>query len=147
MPRNAPRLEIRKRPYEALFNKFQYTCARDKKQTSLTYEDFLEITNCPFCEYCGSDIAWTKHHLHGNSHRYNLDRKDNLEGYHKGNVVACCWECNQIKGSRLSHGEMKVAMKAILEYRKDRPAGLLLREPSSVPAGQTLGFHNKSQRD
>lgn len=32
--------------------------------------------------------------------RTGLDRVDNNRGYVKGNVVPCCWECNQKKGTK-----------------------------------------------
>jgi hypothetical protein len=110
-------LANRKRPYEALFNKLAYTCQRDGKDFSLTYDQFFEFTENPYCAYCGSPVEWTRHHLHGHSHRYNLDRKYNLAGYHKDNCVVCCWNCNQIKGSLLTYEEMKVAMAAVAAYR------------------------------
>lgn len=47
-----------------------------------------------------------------------LDRLNNDLGYTVSNVVPCCGKCNQIRNVHLTHEEMKVAMKAVLEYRK-----------------------------
>jgi hypothetical protein len=37
-----------------------------------------------------------------------------------GNVQPCCGNCNQLRGHRLTVGETKAAMDAIMAYRKNR---------------------------
>jgi 5-methylcytosine-specific restriction endonuclease McrA len=39
-----------------------------------------------------------------------LDRIDNEEGYHVGNVVPCCFPCNRAKGDFLSCEELLLVM-------------------------------------
>ena len=43
-----------------------------------------------------------------------IDRKNNAEGYTKGNTVPCCHRCNSIKGRYLSHEEMIFVAQALL---------------------------------
>ena len=47
-----------------------------------------------------------------------LDRLNSGNGYAKVNVVSCCSVCNVIKGGKLTPEETKVAVKAIVRYRK-----------------------------
>jgi len=47
-----------------------------------------------------------------------LDRIDNSKKYTNINVIPCCGTCNKIKNNFLSVIEMKIAMSAILNYRK-----------------------------
>lgn len=51
----------------------------------LTYKDFLTFWQKP-CYYCRDKIK-----------TIGLDRIDNSRGYKMGNVVSCCWKCNQMK--------------------------------------------------
>lgn len=59
------------------------------------------------CFYCHSE----PNPLNG------LDRIDNSIGYVNTNVVACCWECNRIRGNSLSQAETKVVIDALLVFR------------------------------
>lgn len=110
-------LKNRKRPYEALFNKFDYDRKRFNQESSLTYEEFVEFTKSPFCAYCKDPVSWAEFCISTHGHKYNLDRMDNSRGYHKDNLAVCCWICNQIKSSRLTHQEMLVAMEAVVNLR------------------------------
>ena len=46
------------------------------------------------CYYCGDKIEFI-----------GIDRKDNKQGYTTKNIVACCFPCNQMKGSKFSEQE------------------------------------------
>jgi len=48
-----------------------------------------------------------------------LDRIDNSKGYIINNICSCCRTCNRIKGDDLSQTEAVLAIKTILEYRKN----------------------------
>ena len=110
-----------KRPYESIYN-----CIRNdwrKVEVSLTYEEFLEFTKITECIYCQASIPWEPYStVNGRytSRAYYLDRLDNSKGYSKDNCVVCCTMCNKIRNAYLTHDEMIVAMKAVLEYRKGR---------------------------
>ena len=64
----------------------------------MTFSEFLEFTKIDKCHYCGNQITWTSHrHNREIYHGYNLDRKDNDDGYTKDNCVVCCEVCNYMK--------------------------------------------------
>jgi superfamily II DNA helicase RecQ len=93
------------RPYEALFNNLVKQATRRCKELSLSYEEFVELTNQDNCHYCNSEVTWTKVNTAANGSRTNLDRKDNSSGYSKENVVVCCWRCNNGRGNLFSYEE------------------------------------------
>lgn len=92
-------------------SKFLYAKA-DAKRRGLAFEvsnDFLHSLWIKGCTYCGKDLLSEK--------GVSVDRLDNNLGYTEFNVVPCCGTCNSIKSDILTYDEMKVAMKAIVEYR------------------------------
>jgi len=54
---------------------------------------------------------------------YGLDRKDSKRGYAADNIVPCCTTCNKMKNDILSHEEMVIAMRAVLDYRRQNGKG------------------------
>lgn len=92
-------------PYEALYRRM----VRDNTihlrilDLSLTYEDFVEFTKFDKCYYCTSPLIWKE--FSSGPFGYNLDRKDNDKGYHKGNLVPCCARCNMGKRDTFSFEE------------------------------------------
>jgi len=81
---------------------------RRNHECNLTDNQFLTYWNTP-CHYCGSSIL--------EETGIGLDRLNNNLGYSAENVVSCCGNCNYIRSDILTYDEMKVAMKAIVEYR------------------------------
>jgi len=66
----------------------------------LSDADFFEITSSN-CVYCGSLPDTVRKPNKGVNGEYvysGIDRLDNSLGYIKGNVAACCWNCNRAKG-------------------------------------------------
>lgn len=61
------------------------------------------------CDYCHNSLE----HVTG----YSLDRLNNSLGYSLDNLVACCGDCNAIRGNKLTPEELKVAISAVLQYR------------------------------
>ena len=43
-----------------------------------------------------------------------LDRTDNGRGYEPDNLVKCCWFCNSIKGSLLTHADMLLVASSVI---------------------------------
>jgi hypothetical protein len=81
----------------------------------LTIEEFHAIAqqNCVYCG-CKPSNGGRKE-----PYTYNgLDRKNNNMGYTISNTAPCCAKCNAIKSNLLSFDEMRVAMAAILTWRK-----------------------------
>jgi len=91
----------RKRPFESLYNQIKYTSKNREIENSLAFEEFIDFTKIDKCYYCGNKIKWNEYNSYDNNHRihssYNLDRKDNNDGYKKDNCVVCCELCNYMK--------------------------------------------------
>ena len=75
---------------------------------AISLEDYLKIIS-KRCFYDKVDLH--------NEMGCGLDRIDNEKGYFIENVVQCCGNCNTIRGNKLTHEEMQVAMKAVLRLR------------------------------
>lgn len=65
------------------------------------------------CTYCEGPL---------NPTGSGLDRKDPRFGYTKDNVVPACVICNRVKNRYLTFEEMKIAMAAVIEYRRTSAA-------------------------
>lgn len=74
---------------------------------TITLEQYVRI-HSSLCFYCSSPLP-----VKG----YGIDRKNSSEGYTIENSVPCCGNCNAVKNDILTHKEMIVAMKAVLELR------------------------------
>lgn len=78
-------------------------------QWTLQLEEYILLISKK-CEYCDSKL---------NPMGVGLDRIDSNLGYVSNNVVPCCGNCNVMKNDILSYDEMKIAMKAVLEFRRN----------------------------
>jgi hypothetical protein len=114
---------ITKKPYESLYNSFLRNTKKRNLENYLSYKDFVLYTKQNHCHYCGEKITWSKYAIKKNGSQYNLDRKNNNEGYKKNNLVVCCIKCNKAKGNRYTYGEWKIMAEALKEYRR-RPVKL-----------------------
>ena len=76
----------------------------------ITDEQFVELWN-KVCIYCNMSIT--------DQTGVGLDRINNDLGYTINNVLPCCGTCNYIRGDYLTVPEMKVAIKAVLEFRNE----------------------------
>ncbi|AVK74711.1 endonuclease [Pandoravirus quercus] len=61
------------------------------------------------CAYCGREPV---------TRASGLDRVDNNVGYRRSNVVACCWDCNRMKGTATAH-DFVVACARVSRARTD----------------------------
>ena len=98
------RPDLRKKPYEALYNLLRLKATKDKIAFALSFEEFLIFTAIPFCEYCFEPVYWAPYNLARYGGKYNLDRKDNdrAVGYRMGNLMVCCKTCNWARACRYS---------------------------------------------
>lgn len=91
------------------------------KNVAFTISDarFKELTKQP-CIMCGAKPA--ARYKHDKSARYRvpyiyngIDRLSREHGYVDGNVAACCWPCNDLKG-RLSLEEFLQKIHDLYQY-------------------------------
>ena len=95
----------RSRPYECLYKTFLKHAKRKNIDNDISYEQFIEFANDPYCHYCLKQVNFYKYNLTKNGSSYNLDRKDNNLSYSKDNCVVCCWKCNNGKSNSFSYYE------------------------------------------
>lgn len=86
------------------------------REWTITLDQYAAITETLVCHYHGGPFDLAVMGGHG------LDRIDNARGYHADNVVLCCYQCNTIKGRRLSYQQMMDKMAP--ERAKHRAATL-----------------------
>ena len=97
-----------------VFGYYRRNCKNRNIFWGITIEDFKRLI-MDACAYCGRPPV----HGSKDTFQYNgLDRKNNDRGYILQNVVPACPSCNQIKSNILSFDEMRVAMQAVVKWRR-----------------------------
>lgn len=106
-------------PFETAYLNLKKRCEQETglRRFTLTFSEFLELTETRHCTYCGNVIRWREY----GSVQYNLDRKDNRLGYTAENVVVCCWPCNAAKGSRYTFREFRLLTHLMSVWRDTPP--------------------------
>lgn len=112
-----PRLNRRKRPFEALYNSL---LQRARHPVRLSYEEFVAFTAIKECHYCGAELAWNAHRKTGIGSPSNLDRKDSDGAYEVSNVVVCCLRCNKAKNRHFSYDEWSQLGAVIRSWREQK---------------------------
>jgi hypothetical protein len=79
---------------------YKLGAAKRNLDFNLTDEQFYELVRKP-CHYCGAPPQERKFGAANGGYKANgVDRIDNQQGYHLGNVVPCCKNCNMAKRTR-----------------------------------------------
>jgi hypothetical protein len=111
------------RPYEWLYNTLVREANERMLEIDIAYTDFVEFTRSTHCHYCDGEVWWktySEERMRGKHTRsYNLDRKDNLLGYLKSNVVVCCTRCNRAKNNLFTYDEWVRIGKIIATFGKE----------------------------
>ncbi len=102
---------------------YRLKCKKRNVYYDLTVED-MENLIFSNCAYCG--IPPSNNLQRQDSHqklKYNgLDRINPKHGYYLKNVVACCFDCNQLKSNKLTYDEMMAIAKTLNNFRKQKAA-------------------------
>ena len=90
--------------FHAVINGIRQNVKKSGRLWELTNEQAKELmdANCFYCEAEPSNVCGNApmQRMNG-TYTYNgIDRIDNSRGYVVGNVVPCCWTCNEMKGTR-----------------------------------------------
>ena len=115
------------RPYQYAYYNLERNSKRKGHELALTYDDYLLLVEPDICHYCNGSLGIGPHRRKTTGGKeynwgYKVDRKDNNLGYLKGNCVACCWECNNMRGDRYSYEEMMMLAPILKEIRLKRIA-------------------------
>jgi 5-methylcytosine-specific restriction endonuclease McrA len=108
------------KPYESLYKRL-VRCAKYKGiKCQLTYEQFVEFTKNPICQYCGEPVSFKKHLKHiEKSLAYNIDRRDSTGPYSIDNCQVLCYSCNILKYTT-TENEFFKKIKKIYEHKNIR---------------------------
>lgn len=103
---------IREKTMSGLINRYtrsKYTAEKRRNiEWNISRKKYSELINKD-CFYCGSKLS---------KFGVGLDRIDNSKGYILENVKPCCGNCNKIRSDKLTSDEMKIAMEAVMNFRK-----------------------------
>lgn len=93
-------------------HKFMRNTARKRNlEVTISLNEYIVLIEMP-CYYCSGEMNTPS--VAG----IGLDRIDNSKGYHIDNVLPCCTACNVIKSDYLTVEETKIAIDAVLKFRK-----------------------------
>jgi hypothetical protein len=96
------------------FNQLKSGARHRKILVEINFDDFLKISKQD-CTYCGCPPTIRKGERSWHITKINgIDRVDNNLGYVPGNIVPCCWQCNQSK-SNLTLEEWKSWLRKVSE--------------------------------
>lgn len=93
------------------FKKARKAALRMKINFELTFEQYCKKISEP-CYYCNGFFPQV---IAGGG----LDKIDPLKGYTYNNVISCCRTCNIVKSNIFTKEETKIAIDAIIKYRKE----------------------------
>lgn len=114
---NRERELARHKSPKARFNNASRYADRRGKTWDIAFEIYAKLISRP-CHYCNNELGSMA------GYGVGLDRIDNSVGYLTGNVLPCCKICNSIRNDFLTVEETKVAVSAVIAFRKQRAAGL-----------------------
>lgn len=101
--------------FRSILSQYIANCRRKNIYFGLTDDEFFTLIKTP-CYYCGKKPSNVlKGHVYS-----GIDRLDNKRGYLSKNCVACCSDCNALKGSKLTPEETLAAVAAVKRIRSKK---------------------------
>lgn len=97
------------------YNATKYSAKRRGLPFTLTKVEYYPFLD-KLCFYC-EDFFNAKVEVGA-----GLDRIDNTKGYELTNILPCCTTCNMIRGDNLTVDETRIAVQAVIAYRKLLPS-------------------------
>jgi hypothetical protein len=99
---------------------------KNYKSDGLSFDDFYRLSqqNCNYCgtapnqkrnDYTSNPAYGEKQRIEGDFTYNGLDRVDSSKGHTPDNVVPCCWECNDMKGT-LTLEDFKIHIRRIFAH-------------------------------
>jgi len=119
---NRKQTKNRKEPYRWLYNLLCHQALARGIEVSLSFQEFIFLTDIGSCCYCGEHVIWQEY-SNRKTARTNLDRTDNAKGYSLDNVVVCCADCNTRKSNWLTQDEFQLVMDLLRVYRGESENG------------------------
>jgi predicted transcriptional regulator len=121
------------------FKLLEYRAKKRNIKFKLSFDDFLtfKLENHNCCYYCKitenelkflfsklssvispPSLKWAKRYAI--TDKFTIDRKCNEKGYTKGNIVKCCFVCNEVKGCIFTTKEMSLIGEEFIKpkYKK-----------------------------
>lgn len=92
----------------AMYSLYKKSSKKRGLEFSIEKEVFVEMLSQP-CHYCGAKAS------DNHAKRNGLDRVHNEVGYVLGNLVPCCFRCNQMKG-KLSVLDFITHIRKVCDY-------------------------------
>jgi hypothetical protein len=86
--------------FHRVLRQYKRSAKDGQREFSLTEDEVynLVVGRCYYCGAIPSQESYSNKHNKWGKFLYNgIDRLDNLIGYHSGNVVTCCKQCNYSK--------------------------------------------------
>lgn len=106
-----------KAAFNSLFASYKRNAKVNNCSFNLTKSAFRQLTssNCYYCDKKPTQIGNTTKRINGHYYYNGIDKINPKKGYIKGNVVACCWKHNKMKGD-LTLKEFKNEIKKIYRW-------------------------------
>ena len=109
-------------PFRWLYNRLKYRAKKRNIPVTLTYKEFVGLTEIPCCRYCNSYIMWIPHSGRKRGETgINLDRHNSSKGYSLDNVSVCCGPCNVRKNAWFDDMEYQAVNDFMRTWRKLDP--------------------------
>lgn len=131
--------------FNSAYSGYVRSAKRRNIDFNITKNQFKEITQ-NICYYCGKEpTSPIRQERHNGKFPFNgIDRLDSSKGYEIGNVVACCFNCNQAK-MKMTESEFYLWIDRVYNHSKRRILEALAQPRIfDTPATQDIEINQQS---